>query len=143
MKRNLHFVFWSLVIIFVIILSYFIGDFSESLKQTGFIILAILAGLFFILGIALVVLAIRSKIKKKLKIFLSLTGLSASSFLVGVILHNFLYALATIVPENLVLLKGLAEAIHVLFFLIAIIGCPIVFLIGMIGTIILLAKKKR
>jgi len=96
---------------------------------------------FFLLGILLLVFIRKEKIKGKLKIFLVLTGLSSISFLVFIFLHNFFYALG-ILAENIVFLKNLMELLHVIFFLAAIPLTPICFLIGVIGSIILLVKNR-
>ena len=100
--------------------------------------------LFFFLGIILIFLTIKLKIKGKLKAFLILTGASASGFLIGVILHNLVYAL-TMITSHIIILTNIFEIIHVAFFFLAIPICPIAFLVGIVGTIILLTKirKKR
>ncbi len=131
-------IFYSLIGIFVLILSFFFIPVSDDVQRSLFPFAGILAGLFFILGIILIVLTAKSKIKKKL--FLILTGASSAGFLVCVILHNFLYALA-IVCENIMILKYLFEFLHVAFFLIGILICPILFLISVIISIMQFKKR--
>lgn len=97
---------------------------------------------FFLLGVILIFLAIKSKIKGKLKKFLILTGASAAGFFVFVLLHNFLYALG-IVAEHIIVIKYLAEILHITSFIIAVFICPLGFLVGVIGSIVLLIKKKK
>ncbi len=138
-KKYLGIVFWTLIIVFILMLCFFLIPFSDKLRHTLFPGLFILAAIFFLLGIALIFLTIKLKIKGKLRFFLMLIGLSAPSFLIGVILHNFLYALNTIATTNF--LKILTEALHVAFFLIALVACPIAFIIGVIGSII--ARKRK
>ena len=82
----------------------------------------------------------KEKIKGNLRKHLLLTGASASGFLISVVLHNFLYALA-IVFRPIYFLSKLMEFLHVAFFLIATIGCPIGFLIGVFRSVVKLIKR--
>lgn len=92
--------------------------------------------IFFILSILLIYFAIKEKIKEKK--FLILTGICAAGFFVFTVLHNLFYALAEL-SSNIFLLPSIFEFLHVAFFLIGVIGCPVGFLIGIIGSFI---KKK-
>ena len=65
----------------------------------------------------------------KLKKFLILTGSSIAVFFISVFLHN--------------IISGLLGAEEPFFFVIAVFICPIAFLIGMIGSIVLFIKKGR
>jgi hypothetical protein len=95
-------------------------------------------GLF---GALLVVAVLRSKIAGRLRKFLLLTGGSAVGFLVGVVLHNLLYA-AAILTEPIIVLHYLCEFLHVAFFLIATILCPLGFIIGLLGSIVQFFKER-
>jgi len=64
-------------------------------------------------------------------------GFAAAAFL-----HNLLYALATMAGE-LPLLRGGLEALHVVFFLVAILVCPPAFVIGLAGWTILSVRARR
>jgi hypothetical protein len=101
------------------------------------LLIFITIGLF---GALLVAAVLRSEIMGKLRRFLLLTGGSAVGFLVGVILHNLLYA-AAILTEQITVLHYLFEILHALFFLIATILCPLGFLIGLLGSIFHLLKQ--
>ncbi len=129
-------VFWSLAIA---ILLFVFGTYFIKLLRGSFFLIII--ALIFLLAVALVFLTIKQKVKGLLKKFLILTGGSAVGFFISVMLHNFLYALG-IISENIFILKQLFEVLNVAFFLIAIFVCPITFLIGFIGTIVLFFKKK-
>ncbi len=83
---------------------------------------------FFLLGVTLIVLTVKTKVGGMLKKFLLLTGASAVGLLVFAILHNLVSALFNI-----------EEAV---FFIIATIVCPIGFLVGVVGSIVLAAKTK-
>jgi len=143
MKKNLKkikLVFWSLIVIFILLVSYFIISSELDTFRLIFPILAILGFIFLLLGITLIFLTIKQKIKGKLKIFLILTGVSAISPFVFSILHNFFYALA-IIGENITIIKSIMEFLHVSSFLISIIASPIGFIVGAIGVIVLFTRK--
>lgn len=113
-----------------------------SIMRIVFPFIAAFSITFFLLGIALVFLTLKQKVKGKLKKFLILTGASASAFFVGVVLHNVFYALA-VITSHLAALHRLMEIFHVVFFLIAIPVCPIAFLIGAVGSARLFIKKRK
>jgi hypothetical protein len=114
-------VFAALLLTFALILSFMFGFYS------GKIFLLFIA-VFLVLGLALVVLTIKQKVQGKLKIFLLLTGGSAAGFVVFSVLHNLLYALL-----------GFEEPVC---FLIAVVVCPVTFIIGAVGSIVLMVKNK-
>jgi ABC-type Mn2+/Zn2+ transport system permease subunit len=140
MKKNLNKIkgaFYSLVGIFILLLGYFIIPFSQEYKRALFPVVAVLGMIFFVLGGILIYLTIKSKIEKKLKIFLLLTGGSSVGFLLSILLHNLVYGLMTyLFGEGF--WNGGDEAF---FFIIGLFVCPIVFLVGVIGSFILLNKK--
>jgi len=136
-KSPLKKIFYSLIIIFILLLIYFIMPFSSDIKRSLFPLVAILGVIFLTLGVILTFFA--RKEKGKLKIFLILTGISAIAPFVGTILHNLFYGLA-ITFENF---KFLFEALHITFFIISIIIAPIVFLIGIVGSMLFLKKSKN
>ena len=135
--KKIKSILYSLIGIFVLLLIYFAVPFEDLIKQNIFPILAILGLLFLILGIALIILS--RKEKGKIKTFLLLTGISAVSPLIFSVLHNLFYALA-ILFENIIVIKYIMEILHVTSFLIAMWVSPIGFLIGVIGSLILLKK---
>ena len=98
-------------------------------------------GLFFLLGILLIIFTLKEKVKGWLKFFLLLTGISSSCFVLFVVFHNFFYAL-NILWADISVLRSLTEWLHVVYFLIAVLVCPITFLIGLIGSIVLFIKKR-
>lgn len=137
-KKSLKIVLYALAVVFVLLVGYF---FAAQDKQTIFYLAAVLGLILLLLGIALIVLTVKQKIKGKLKIFLILTGISAICPPVFSILHNFFYALA-IISSNIIWLKYLFEFLHAAAFIIALLISPITFLVGVIGSIILVSKKK-
>ena len=85
-------------------------------------------------------LTLKGKVEGVLKKFLVLTGASSAGFFLSVFLHNAFYALA-VVTNNIVVLKYLMVAFNITFFIIAIFVCPLGFLIGAVGSIILFIKS--
>lgn len=138
--KRIKSVFWLLIVIFILLVICFIISSEIDTFRAIFPILAILGLIFLLLGIALIFLTIKQKIKGKLKIFLILTGVSAISPLVFSILHNFFYALA-IIGENIFIIKNIMEILHVASFLIALLISPIGFLVGAIGVMVLFIRK--
>ncbi len=121
-------VFYSLILTFVLIIGFFLLQ-----RNPFFLIAAFLGLLFTILGIYLIYLTKKSKIKEKL--FLYMTGISAASMLPASILHNVFYALA-ILSGNILVLKYIFEFLHAALFLIGIPIAPVLFIVGIIGTLI-------
>ena len=134
-------IFWLLIGVFAIVLAeFFIPAFRNLFKSSLLFLLPI--AVFFLLGLALILSTLKQRITGKLKKFLLLTGASASGFFVSILLHNFIYALST-VTGHIIVLNYLVEALHMTFFFIAIIVCPIGFLVGIIGSALLLIKNKK
>ncbi|MBN1384478.1 MAG: hypothetical protein JW983_06355 [Elusimicrobia bacterium] len=101
---------------------------------------------FSLLGIALIVLTIKAKVTGKIKKFLMLTGISSTGFFVFIFLHNAFYGLG-IITKHINILNRLMEGLSAVSFIIALFGCPIGFIIGVCGSIILgkdlLWKEKK
>jgi len=134
-------VFWALVGVFLFIVSQFFVPAIQNLLMGSEIFLIPMI-VFFLLGLALVFLAIREEMEKKLKRFFILTGLAAASFFTSVFLHNLFYAL-NIVSGKIVGLNYLTNVLSVAFFLIGIFICPLGFLVGLIGSLVLLTKRNQ
>ncbi len=133
-------IFWALVVVFVFIMSCFVITAFRTREFFRFV--SFFGIIFFLLGIALIFLTIREKIDRLLKKFLILTGASAIGIPIGVILHNLFYAL-------FILLFGadfwdrIGIGDEPFFFILALIVCPIAFLVGVIGSIVLVIRKKK
>jgi len=134
-------IFWALVGVFVVIASVFsIPAFRELL--VGFIFLIISGAAFFSLGVALIVLTVKEKVGGMSKKFLILTGASAVGLPVFILLHNALYGLFIYwFGEGFWDRVGLGD--EPFFFFMAILVCPIGFLVGVVGSIVLAIKNKR
>ena len=132
-------IFWALVAVFVIIIgTMFVGIPLAGNFQLGLI--AFPAWIVFLgLGVTLIVLTVKQKVEGMPKKFLLLTGASAVGLPVFAILSNVVYAL---------LIYFFGEDVwgtmgdEPFFFILATVVCPIAFLVGVIGTIVLGAKNK-
>ena len=135
-------IFWALIGVFIVIVSVFsIPPLRDLL--TGFPFIIISGVVFFLLGVALIFLTVKEKVRGIRKKFLILTGASAAGILVSVLLHNAIYGLFIhffgadfwdrIGP-------GGDEPV---FFIMATIVCPIGFLVGIVGSIVLAIKSKQ
>ena len=125
-------IFWALVGVFVIVVSMiFIPPAMRLLMPFGFLPAIFLPAIvvFVLLGMALLFLTVKTKVGGILKKFLLLTGASAVGLPVFVLLHN--------------VVSGLFNIEEPVFFIMAIFVCPIGFLVGAVGTIVLAIKSKQ
>ena len=134
-------IFWALVVVFVVIASvFFVPAFRELL--TGFLFIIISGVVFFLLGVALIFLTVKEKAGGILKKFLMLTGASSAGFIVSVSLHNVIYGLF-IHWFGVGFWDRIGLGDEPLFFIIAVFLCPIGFLMGAVGSIVLAIKRLR
>ena len=139
-ENTLTVIFYLLVVVFVLAISIiFIPAFRGFVSGAFMIISGVI---LVILGSVLIGLTLIQKVEGKLKKFLILTGTSAAGFFIFALLHNIFYALAQ-VTGHIAILNYLMKAFEVIFFLVAIFACPIGFLVGVIGTIIMFNKKRK
>jgi len=137
LSLDLKTILFSLILVFVFFPTYFFLPISPSFKRILFPLLAILGLIFSILGIILICYA--RKEKGKMKTFLLLTGFSAAASLIFALLHNLFYGIAISFNG----LSSVFAVLHAVSFLISILITPILFIIGVTGSIILLRKKNR
>lgn len=129
--------FWALVAVFVLSICLFvISAFWDW--RSGFWFLSPFA-LFFLLGIALIIFSLRGSARGGLKKFFLLTGASAAGILVSIALHNLVYGLF----EHFAGADFWNGGDEFFFFTLAVIVCPLGFLVGLVGTIVLGVKKLR
>ena len=128
-----------LIAVFLLIVSFFVVPMPDEIRRPLFLLAAVLGIAFFVLGIVLLVFTIKQKIRGKLKWFLIMTGASSAAVFPSVILHNFVYGLLIYLVGPDVWGEGGDEAF---FFIFALMVCPIVFLIGSVGSVILMVRKK-
>jgi hypothetical protein len=136
-------IFWALVGAFVVVLgTIFIGVPIFGRLQMSPLFGAIFGGAIALfglgvvgLGVTLLVLTVKAKVRGILKKFFLLTGASAAGLPVFAVLHNLVTAL-------LINLFGFGAYFdEPVFFILAITVCPIAFLVGAIGSIVLFSRK--
>jgi len=130
--------FYSLVIIFIILTAYFLAPALTPVSVSSIRILlpltAILGALFLIQGLRLTFAARRETGRRKL--FFLLTGIAAAAPLPLALLHNLFDGLAFTFKS----LKFLFGPLQVAFFIAALVISPLIFLVGVIGSLIVMRK---
>jgi len=140
-KTNITFVLSFLIGIFVVLIAYFVTPFPNPIKQKLFPLVAFLGLAFLVLGIALIILTYKQKIKGGLKWLLLLTGFSSAGILPSVILHNIVYGLFIyLFGQDYWERIGMGD--EPFFFILALIILPLLFLVGAVGSVVLLIRKR-
>ncbi|MEA3322821.1 MAG: hypothetical protein U9Q12_01225 [Patescibacteria group bacterium] len=139
MNRSIYVTFWIVIAVFVFVMGVFFVPVVQDVFRGPIFLVPI--GLFAVASGVLVWLVARSSIDSILKKFMLLAGVSGVGFFVGIILHNLFYA-AGMLTVDIVIAKYFFEVLHVAFFLISTILCPIGFLIGAGGSMWYMKKKK-
>ena len=122
-------IFWSLVAIFILVVGIiFVPMLNQQSARVAPFGLIFLGAVFFLLGVALIVLTLKTKVAGTLKKFLLLSGAAPVGLPVFAVLHN--------------LVSGLFDTEEPVFFILATLVCPLAFLVGAVGTIVLAIKNK-
>ncbi len=133
-------IFWLSVAFFIeLVILVLIPVFNRSIN---FLFMAIPGIIFLLLGIALIVLTAKSGFKGLLKKFLLVTGAAPIGAVVSVILHNAFYGVF-IYFFGADFWDRIGTGDEPVFFILAIIVCPIAFLVGVVGSIVLFIKGRR
>jgi len=141
MSETIRATFLALAVVFLFILcQFFIPVIREFFGGSLLFLLPFI--IFSLLGILLIVLTIKGETNKTIKKFLLLTGISALGFFLSIFFHNAFYALGTLI-SHIIVLKYLIGAINIAFFIIAIFACPLGFLVGAVGSIVLFIRNKN
>ena len=126
-------VFWALIAVFILNMLMITLE-----PPSGYVFFAGIS-MFFLLGAALLALTLRQKVEGKLRIFLLLTGASVVGMPVFILLHNLVYAAG-------IGLFGAdvwgAAGDEPFFFILALIVCPLGFIAGAAGTLVLAARNR-
>ena len=134
-------VFWGLVGAFIVIISLFIIPAARELLM-GDVFLMASGAVLLLLGAALIYLALKEQMPGMLKKLLVLTGVCAAGIPISVFLHNAIYGIFIYFFD-----AGFWERIGIedepFFFILAIVVCPLGFLVGTIGSIVHLARSTR
>jgi len=128
-------IFWALVVFFAALVAG-VGMVNRlRFWEYKRLLLAVIAVVFFALAIALVVLTLKLKDPLIQRIFFILTGASAVCIPIFAILHNVVYGL---------FFHG-KDGDEAVFFILAVLVCPALFVLGMLGSIVLLilARLKK
>ena len=136
-------IFWALVAVSIFIVClFFIPAFIPAFRGSTFLWFLIISGsIFLLLGVALIVLTVKEKVGGTLKKFFLLTGASSTGFFVSLLLHNAIYGLFIhFFGEGFWDRIGGDEPV---FFIMATIVCPLGFLVGVVGSIVLAIKNCR
>lgn len=134
----LKIVFWLLMGTFGFIVSMFaVPIIREAIQGPLFLVPFVF---FTLLGVILLFLTIKQKVRGRLKKLLLIVSFSAAGIFFSIIFHNLLYALAEIITRP-PLLHTLLEALHIVFFFVAIIIAPLGFIIAAFLTIRLFIKQ--
>ena len=147
-------VFWSLLGVFVLVFISFnvmnppIRTLLNDLYPDDIVAVVVstffqFSGLlFFALGLTLLILTARAKLDKIFKRFLLLTSSSAVGVFVSILLHGVVYGLFILIfGEDFWDRIGIPD--EPVFFIMALIICPIAYLVGTVGSIVLMVRRKR
>ncbi len=134
-------IFWALIGVFLVIACLLLIPAFRELFSSRLLFLAPLA-VFFLLGVALLVFTLWGKVEGRLRKFFLLTGASSAGFFLFVLLHNAFYAL-NVVSNHIAVLGPLTDFLHNAFFFMAVLVCPLGFLVGVVGTIVIGARRLK
>jgi len=97
---------------------------------------------FFLLGLTLIILAVKAELDRTFKKFLILTGSAAAGILVSMLLHNLVYgAFIQWFGEGFWERTGLED--EPFFFMMAVFVCPLAYLVGTVGSIATIIRRKK
>jgi hypothetical protein len=109
-----------------------------SLNKPLFPVAVVLAAILGLLGLVIVILTRRLPEPRWHRVFALVTGISAAAIPISVVLHNLVYALCiALFGEGF--WEGSDEPF---FFILAIIVFPALFVIGVVGSTVLLIRSK-
>jgi hypothetical protein len=143
MQEEKNKIYTSTLVIFWITFAFFImvmaGMYLYLVPYIGIITGIPFRAVLSILGIVLIILAAKAKFTKIAKVFFILTGASALGIGLSIDLHNLVYALfIKLFGESF--WAGMGD--EPVFFILATIVCPLALLVGAIGSMVFIAKKK-
>jgi hypothetical protein len=136
-------VFWVLVAFALVVVgSMTLGHVLPVVERSFEYIFFPAAAIFLLLGIALIILAAKAPLTRALRVFLIMAGSAGAAFLLSVVLHNLVYGLLIWwFGEDFWGAQGGGD--EAFFFIIAIFVCPLVFLVGTVGSIVMFILGRR
>jgi hypothetical protein len=156
LKKSISLVFWALLGAFVLFFINIIllnspvrtllkdSQANETIAAAIAVSLLFFGLLFFAMGLALLILTIRARkgLHRPLKRFLLLTGSSAVGVPASILLHGLVYGLFILLfGQNFWSRTGIED--EPFFFSMGILVCPLAYLVGTIGSIVLMFSKKK
>jgi len=131
-------VFWmSLGIFLLVIASVLISVGWPFMRALPIFLVAL-----FLAGLTLMILSLRSAMEKKPKAFMILAGAALTGMPVFILLHGIVYGMfIQMFGEGF--WGGAANSDEPFFFILAMVGCPLAYLVGVTGSIYLLARSRN
>jgi len=152
--RSILPVFWALLGVFILVFISFnvmnapIRTLLNDLYPDDIVAVVVstffqLSGLlFFALGLTLLILIARAKLDRLFKGFLLLTSSSAVGVFVSILLHGVVYGLFILIfGEDFWERIGIPD--EPAFFIMALIICPIAYLVGTVGSVVFILRRKK
>jgi hypothetical protein len=131
--------FFVLVSLFALFVALF--SMGGGLIRFPISLLVVLAIAFALLGLIVVLLTVTLKEARTKKTFFLLAGASAAAMPICALLHNVVYGLFILwFGEGFWERHGTDEPV---FFLLAVVVCPALFLVGTVGSIVFLTKTSQ
>ena len=131
-------IFYVLVAMFAVL-----GVALAHLTELPFLAIGLLAIAFGLLGLILAVLTARLREGRAQKTFFILTGVAAAGIPICAVLHNLVYALFIVLFGRGFWDRQPPGGDEPVFFILAVLVCPALFLIGAVGSIVLRIKARR
>ncbi len=141
MNKYIITTFWALIVNFLFIVSmFFIPAVRKSFQGSEVFLIPFI--IFFLLGLVLTILTFKNKVEPKFKKFLLLTGISSAGMFISIFLHNIIYGIFIFLfGADFWDRIGIGD--EPVFFFIALVLCPIGFLVGMAGSIVMFIKRGK
>jgi len=118
----------------------FVVSVRNTFREHGVFLLPII--MYSVLGMLIMIIILKEKSYVQGRKWLLFSALSSAGFLVMSISHNVMYALS-IMDLPMMVINKLAEWLHVILFITAIIISPIAYLVGVIGFGLSCLKKNQ
>jgi len=130
-------IFWSLIAIFAVLVAAIV---TGRGRRLGFVMpfsaMIVLAAAFVVLAVVLVIITAKLRESGIQKSFFIVTGASAALMPIFAILHNLVYALCIKLGWGF----GGTGGDEAVFFILAILVCPALFVLGAMGSIVFLVS---
>ena len=131
-------IFWALMGVFVVVVCLFtIPPAREAVM--GLLFMVVAGVVLLVLGALLLVFTVRQKRRSMIRGFLLLTGAATVGIPVCAVLHNAVYGLF-IYWFGAGFWNGGDEPF---FFIMATIVCPLGFIVGVVGSLVLAVRQRR